>query len=46
MDSLLCIALQLLFGIPQAIFDFVFGIFGQTAPSLTANIGSIFGCNL
>ena len=46
MNSLVCIVLNLFFGLPQGFFDFVFGIFGQTAPDLAAGIGSIFGCNL
>lgn len=46
MGSFLCLGINLLFDIPQAVFDLVFGIFGLTAPDLTAGVGSIFGCNL
>lgn len=31
------------FGFQQGILDFLFGIFGQTAPQLATSIGSIFG---
>ncbi len=46
MTSLLCIGIQLIFGIPQAIVDFFFGLIGQIGPDLTSGIGSIFGCNV
>ncbi len=46
MDSLLCISIRLMFEIPQGVLDFLFGLFGQTAPDLSHGIGSIFGCNV
>jgi len=46
MTSLLCALITAFVGIPQAIFDFVYGIFGQMAPDLTFGVGSLFGCNL
>ena len=46
MGSLLCLSIQLMFDLPQALLGFLFGLFGQTAPDLTSGIGSIFGCNV
>ena len=46
MGSFFCLLVEAFFSIPQDILDSVFGLFGQTAPDLTAGIGSIFGCNL
>ena len=46
MTSLLCTLITAFVQIPQAIFDFVYGIFGVTAPDLTFGVGSLFGCNL
>lgn len=44
--SVFCNFVSLFFQLPQAVFDFVFGLVGATAPDLTFGIGSIFGCNL
>ncbi|HPF38413.1 MAG TPA: hypothetical protein P5081_19190 [Phycisphaerae bacterium] len=46
MTSLLCTLVTAFVQIPQAIFDFFYGIFGLSAPDLTFGVGSIFGCNL
>ena len=44
--SIICTGVELLFTLPQIVFDFFFGLIGLPSPDLTLAIGSIFGCNL
>lgn len=46
MTSLFGDLLTFAFSFQQGILDFLFGIFGQTAPQLASSIGSIFGISL
>lgn len=44
--TVFCSLISLLFGFPQAVFDFVFGLVGVDPPNLGFGIGSLFGCNV
>lgn len=44
--SIICTSVELLFILPQVVFDLFFGLLGLPSPDLTFGLGSIFGCDL